>query len=159
MTHYTLHQHRISYHVRYRQKRLEDIFDVYQFSLSSLWLTVSKLLNNISSNKSTGLDGVPIKFLKMCEPTSSFLLTHLINLSLKTNVGPNGWKRACLTPLFKDGDPDNPSNYRPIAILPASSKILERIVHEQVMSYVNTHKILSKAQFGSGKATPLLHVR
>jgi len=39
------------------------------------------------------------------------------------------WKIAKITPLFKSGDPDKPESYRPISVLPALSKILERAVH------------------------------
>ena len=73
--------------------------------------------------------------------------------SLKSNQinVPRGWKTCVLTPLHKDGDRTDPSNYRPIAILPAASKILERTVHQQLYAYLEKHKILSDAQFGLRK--------
>ena len=43
---------------------------------------------------------------------------------------------ACLTPLFKEGAKDDPSNYRSIAILPACSIILERVIHTQIHDYL-----------------------
>ena len=128
----------------YELREDRPLFDLHEVDHN----TVRKLLNNTSINKSTRIDGVPIKFLKMCEPVSFLLITHIINLSIKTKIIPDGWKRACLTPVFKNGDPNNPTNYRTIAILPASSKILEHVVHDQVMAYINEHKILSGAQFG-----------
>ncbi len=53
--------------------------------------------------------------------------------------------------IIKEGDKGNPSNYRPIAILSACSKILERVVHTQVYKYLTTYSILSDAQFGFKK--------
>ena len=53
--------------------------------------------------------------------------------------------------MFKDGDRQDPSNYRPIAILPAWSKILECIVHKQVYKYFTDHSTLVNEQFGFRK--------
>ena len=50
---------------------------------------VRKLLRSMPVNKSTGVDGVPIRFLKMCEVVSVSVLTHIINLSLATMIVPN----------------------------------------------------------------------
>ena len=52
-----------------------------------------------------------------------------------------------LLTLFKEGDRDDPCNYRPVFIIPASSKILERVVHTQVYKYLNDHSILVNKQF------------
>ncbi len=112
---------------------------------------VKKLILNISNNKSTGIDGVPIRFLKMTIDTSSQILCFIINMSMETKTVPKGWKTCVLTPLFKDGDRTDPCNYRPIAILPAASKLLERTVHQQVYDYLEENKILSEAQFGFRK--------
>ena len=112
---------------------------------------VQKLLRSMSVNKSTGVDGIPIRFLKICEKVSVQVLTHIINLSLSTMTVPNNWKLACVVPLFKEGDKTVPGNYRPIAILPAASKILERVSHNQVMDCFTRNKLLSDAQFGFRK--------
>ena len=64
---------------------------------------------------------------------------------MSKRIVPNGWKIACLTPLFKEGDRDMLGNYRPVTILSAASKILEKVVHKQVSEYLERHKILSEA--------------
>ena len=104
----------------------------------------------ISSAKATGCDGIPIKFLKCNLDLSSSILTH-INLSLDTRIVPDGWKIAEVVPLFKSGDKSKPENYRPISILPAASKILERVVHSQVYGFLQQHSLFSNAQFGFRK--------
>ena len=48
---------------------------------------------------------------------------------------PNGWKRSCITPLFKEGDKTEPGNYRPVAILPACR------AHKRT-STIEMHKML-----------------
>ena len=44
---------------------------------------------------------------------------------------PAEWKKAMVTPLHKSGAKDDPQNYRPISVLPAVSKVLERLIHKQ----------------------------
>ncbi len=56
----------------------------------------------------------------------AFYLACVINTSLVTGILPLAWKHALVIPLFKNGDSDNVSNYRPISLLPILSKILEK---------------------------------
>ncbi|CAB4012347.1 Hypothetical predicted protein, partial [Paramuricea clavata] len=53
-----------------------------------------------------------------------------------------------VTALFKSGDQSNDSNYKPITILPTSSKVLEKAVDSQVYRYLIDNKILTPRQFG-----------
>ena len=99
---------------------------VFEFQMTSVW-EVKELLLQIPSNKSTGLDGILIKFMKLIPDLMSQVLCHIINLSLQFKKVPIKWNKGCISPLFKDADWQDPSNYRPIAILPACSKMLERI--------------------------------
>ena len=92
---------------------------------------IRKLLKGLLVNRSTGLDGVAVRFLKMCENVSLRVLTYIINLSTATKTVPLSWKVECITPLFKEGDRAVAGNYRPIAIPPAASKLLEPVVHMQ----------------------------
>ena len=48
---------------------------------------------------------------------------------------------------MKDGDRNSTSNYRPISVLPVVSKVMERIVHDQVYEHIRLHSLLSEAQF------------
>ena len=64
---------------------------------------------------------------------------------------PNDWKKAKITPIPKDGDLSNVNNYRPIAILPVTSKILEHLIHTQTMKYVEDNNILDLNQGGFRK--------
>jgi hypothetical protein len=75
-------------------------------------------------------------------------LATLFNTSLQTSIFPSIWKKAKVTPLFKKGDKQDPSNYRPISILPSLSKILEKAVHTQFYSYLTENNLISPKQFG-----------
>ena len=74
-------------------------------------------------------------------------LTHIINLSLKTGTIPTDWKAAKVIPLFKSGSLAEIDNYRPISILPSISKILEKVVYRQLMTYLQ-NGLLSQFQYG-----------
>ena len=70
-------------------------------------------------------------------------ITQLCNLSISSGRFPDDWKIAKLKPLFKKGSKTDPRNYRPICLLPLMSKVLERIVHEQTMEFLDKHNIQS----------------
>ena len=76
-------------------------------------------------------------------------LTHVINLSLINLEFPNKWKLAKVVPLLKKDDPLNPKNYRPVALLPIFSKILERVVFKQVVEYLEGNGLLHPSHHGS----------
>ena len=61
------------------------------------------------------------------------------------------WKQAVVIPLPKEGDTLNVGNYRPISLLPLPGKILEKIVHDRLMSYLEANNILDKNQGGFRK--------
>ena len=76
--------------------------------------TVLKLLQDLNPQKATGSDGIPSIILKKCAPALSTPLCHIINESLASRVVPDVYKLAHVCPLFKGGDPKNPTTYRPI---------------------------------------------
>ena len=53
--------------------------------------------------------------------------------------------------MYKGGDATDPSNYRPIVTLSPFSKVLERLVYNQLYSFIDKHQILYKYQFGFRK--------
>ncbi len=75
-------------------------------------------------------------------------LTYILNLSIRTKAFPEEWKAAQVTAIYKDGKRDEPSNYRPISVLPTCSKLLERVIHTQLYAFLKASGLLSKAQSG-----------
>ena len=105
-------------------------------------------LKKLKRNCATGLDDVPACFLKDTAYVIAKPLTHMINLSLSTGIVPNELKAARVNPVFKTGETHKFDNYRPISILPVISKIFEKCVHNQLMNYLESNKLLSSKQFG-----------
>ena len=72
----------------------------------------------------------------------------IFNLSISTGIVPEKMKIAKVIPIYKKGDADVFSNYRPVSLLPCFSKILERIVFNRCMEYIDCNEILNDKQFG-----------
>ena len=80
---------------------------------------------------------------------------YVSNLSFQTGVFPRELKIANVVPIFKSGDEMVFTNYRPVSVLPIFSKILERLMYNRLIDYINENKLLYKYQFGfqKGKST------
>ena len=97
------------------------------------------------------LDKISSKVLKIAAPVISDSLTYIFNQAVTLCTFPNGWKIARVIPLFKNGQRNLPGNYRPISILPALSKVMERILYTQLYEYLSVNNLLSEHQFGFRK--------
>ena len=109
---------------------------------------VYSILNNLKANKSTGLDKIPAKILKLSAEIIAPSLTYIFNLSLASGIYINEWKRARVTPIYKSEDKTKCENYRPISILPVISKVLEKEIFRQLYGYLTDNDLLSKLQSG-----------
>ena len=111
-------------------------------------LDISKLLAEMPRDKATGLDNIQARLLKIASPAISDSLAFIFNKSLVLGSFPDAWKTARISAIHKKGPKTNPGNYRPISILPVISKLLERLVHNQVYEYLSKHQILVPHQSG-----------
>ena len=109
---------------------------------------VRSFLRKLKRKKATSLDKLPPGMLKDCSEHIATPLYHIVNMSLQSSTVPLAWKQAKLVPIFKSGDTNKAENYRPISVLPALSKLLEKAVHSQLMEYLETNKLLNQSQFG-----------
>ncbi|XP_075151092.1 uncharacterized protein LOC142225202 [Haematobia irritans] len=106
---------------------------------------VLKSFYSIKSN-ATGVDELSPKFLKIVLPQLLPFFTYLLNTCLTKSTFPTEWKVAKIIPL-----PKAKNEFRPIAILPFLSKVLERIMNEQIIKYLDNFKLLSEKQSGFRK--------
>ena len=121
-------------------------------------LEATKLLAN---KKTPDHTGVSTSFIKQTLPSYIDPIFHIFDLSFKNGVVPAQFKIAKVIPIHKAGDKSSMDNYRPISLLSAFSKILEKIVAIRLLTFLNTNEILSKWQFGfrAGHSTshPMVH--
>ena len=99
--------------------------------------TVHKLVMSLNCRKTTS-DSISPKLLRISANVCSYTLKNCFNHSLCKANFPKRLKQACITPVFKDGDPSCVENYRPISILPTVSKVFEKIIAEQLAPFLET---------------------
>ena len=105
-------------------------------------------LNKLSIKKATGLDGIPCRFVRDGASIIASPLAHIVNLSLIQGSVPDDLKTARVVPLFKKNDKTDVGNYRPVSILSIISKIFEKVVYDQVESYLRDNNLLYNFQSG-----------
>ena len=89
---------------------------------------VLKELQHLSPHKASGCTAISNRVLRETAPVIASSLTHIYNLSLTTATFPSDWKRAIVCPIFKNrGEKSDPSNYRPISLLPAVGKVFDKL--------------------------------
>ena len=98
-----------------------------------------------------GNDGIISKSFKCILDHVAIPLTRLINLSFSQGIFPNELKLALVSPLYKAKDPMVFSNYRPISLLSLFSEILEKLMYNRLLRFLNKCKIINKNQFGFRK--------
>ena len=106
------------------------------------------ILKKININKSSGVTHVSTKALKDALLTLPLHMTHMVNLVINTQTFPDSWKKAQVKPLPKGGDTTNVSNLRPISILPLPAKLTEKVIHRQIIDYLNINDLLNENQDG-----------
>ena len=109
---------------------------------------IIEILAKLKPKASYGHDEISTKLIKdsiqyIIEP-----LTHIINRSFETGIVPTPLKIAKVVPIYKTSAADDIKNYRPISLLPAFSKILEKIMYNRLMSFLNRNNILYEHQYG-----------
>ena len=111
---------------------------------------ISEIISNLRNSKSAGFDNIDTKVLKLIKEEITPAITHIVNLSIKSSVFPSLWKHSKVIPLFKPGAKDHlsPKSYRPVAILPVVSKVLERVVFLQIVEYMDTNALFHPNHHG-----------
>ena len=124
-------------------------------------IDILNICKQLKPKVSTGADFISNKLLQIIAPIIITPLHHLINLSLETGFVPKEFKIAKVVPVFKSGDCHDYNNYRPISLLSAFSKLLEKVVARQVLRFLNVHNIIYKHQYGfrasHNTSHPVLH--
>ena len=110
---------------------------------------VFTLFKALDANKSS-ID-IPNKLIKLAADPLSVPFTQIYSQSIVTGIVPNVLKVSQVTPIYKNGDVTDPGNYRPISTLSPFSKVLERLIYNQLYDFLEKHSILFQYQFGFRK--------
>lgn len=136
---------------QYTNPTLPNSFTTSFVLLETDNLEVDDILMSLDTNSAAGWDGIPTGFLKRSRDFVVPLITKLANLCFNSGIFPRVFKRSIVTPVHKIGDKDDVNNYRPISVLPCISKIIEKLINNRLINYLNKFNILSPAQYGFRK--------
>ena len=130
----------------YLTNRIEHNFQISPISPIEIDTVIDELKHN-GKNPNTICTSVLVNSKGILNP----ILCHLINLFVEQGYFPNNLKTGCITPIFKGGDSEKISNYRPVCSLSTLSKIIEKVVTNRMTHFLETHDIFSETQFGFRK--------
>ena len=109
---------------------------------------VAKIIESLKTKSSCGDDGLSTKLLKEIKNEICSSITLIVNQMITTGIFPDSLKIAKIIPIFKKGDIEIIENYRPISILPAISKIFEKILSLQIHEYFQSKHLYYEYQYG-----------
>jgi hypothetical protein len=137
----------------------EGLFKLREVSYGEVLRTIKTL----RSDTSTGPDGIPVKFAKLVAEFISGPIAAIINNCIRTGYFPEAWKKARISPIPKIDNPKLEEHLRPISILPALSKVFEKLVAAQMTSFCENESVLgatiSGFRKGHSTATVLMGIR
>jgi hypothetical protein len=113
------------------------------------YLELNSALQHYKENTSLVPDGIHYKMLRKMHPTAVTALLTLYNKIWSSHSFPSQWRSASVTAFLKPNKPPlEPSTYRPIALTSCMGKVLERIVNNRVVQYLESQNLISPIQYG-----------
>ena len=112
---------------------------------------VRKLIKNLKSSRCVAVDELDSYTLKISADIIAGPVHHLVTLSIMQKRFPTAWKFAKVLPLHKKLSVLERKNYRPVSILSPLSKVLERVIYDQLYNYFSSHKIFHPNLMGYRK--------
>ena len=118
---------------------------------------VYKEVATINIKKSSGFSGINSQVLQEAFRALIPELTDIFNMSIQTPTFPNSCKCGKVIPIPKTGDLCKVENYRPISLLPLPGKILEKIIHTQLETELESSDFFTNYQHGFRKNRSTTH--
>ena len=110
-------------------------------------------LGSITMNKASGADGIPIELFQILKDDKVKVLHSICQQVWKTQQWPQDWKRSVFIPIPKKGNVKECSNYRTIALISHTSKVMLKILQARFQQYVNPELPDVQAGFQKGRGT------
>ena len=98
---------------------------------------IDKIINSLSSDKTTGPDGISVKFIKLSANVIDSHLANIRNKDIDLNCYSENAKIANVRPIFKKDERTKVKSYRPVSLLNVFPKIYESYIHENLTPFVN----------------------
>ena len=110
-------------------------------------------LGNITMNKASGGDGIPVELFQILKDDAVKVLHSICQQIWKTQQWPQDWKRSVFIPIPKKHNAKECSNYCTIALISHASKVMLKILHARLQQYMNHELPDVQAGFRKGKGT------
>ena len=110
-------------------------------------------LESINTNKASGGGGIPVEPFQILESDVVKVLHSIYQQIWKTQQWPQDWKRSVFIPIPKKGNAKECSNYRTIALISHTSKVMLKILQARLQQYVNCEPPDVQAVFRKGRGT------
>lgn len=107
-------------------------------------ITLKTFKNKVSND----CDNINMSMVKQLSESLVKPLTHICNLSFISGIFPDKMKIAKIIPLFKSGNKNQFTNYRPVSLLSQFSKLLERLYYNRLNNFIEKNNIISDSQYG-----------
>lgn len=117
---------------------------------------VLKHIGKIRPNKAEGPDEISARLLRETEKEISIPLAIIFRRSIEHIEIPTDWKRANVVPIFKKGDKGKVENYRPVSLTSLVCKLLESMIKDEVVSFLESQKLINETQHGFRKGRSCL---
>jgi len=116
--------------------------------------SIIKKLQKLPTDKSPGPDGIHNLLLHNCAAEVAEPLSLIFKASFESGILPQEWKSANVVPIFKKGARNDRANYRPISLTSVPCKVMESLIKEKLVEFLEKHNIISNSQHGfmSGKS-------
>lgn len=110
---------------------------------------ILKLIKSLKVDKASGTDNIPARIIMMCAEEIAPILKVLFTQSFNNGKLPNDWLTANISPVFRKGDKNNPSNYCQISLTSLCCKLMEHILCHGIMNHLESNPhILNDYQYG-----------
>ena len=109
---------------------------------------IVEIIHSLNAKKAHGCDGISMAMLKLCPEEIAIPLSIIFQRCVSSGRFPDSWKLANVQPIHKKNNRQSKSNYRPISLLPLCGKILEKIIFDQVYSFLDENRLISTMQSG-----------
>lgn len=118
-------------------------------------LEILDAIRELKNNKLPGIDGIKSEVIKKIAPLILKPFSYIINRIINEGTCPEIFKIGIIKPLFKEGDKELVSNYRPITLISNFAKIFEKILKKRLTCFLDKYNILSDMQYGfrEGRST------
>ena len=88
-------------------------------------------------DKANAGDGIPIELFQILKDDAVKVLHSICQQIWKTQQWPQGWKRSSVIPIPKKGNAEECPNYRTVALISHTSKIMIKILQARLQQYIN----------------------